>query len=78
MTNIVLREKSDCIVSQSKKSRFLIQKHNNKKYFLQITRHAYYAQVSKKLVLILKNKIKGNFLLTHYKNLSMKTYCGEM
>ena len=31
ITNKVLREKSNCIVCQSRKSRFLKQKHNNKK-----------------------------------------------
>ena len=31
MTNKVLREKSNCIVCQSNKSRFLKQKDNNKK-----------------------------------------------
>ena len=31
MTNNVLREKSNCIVCQSSKSRFLKQKHNDKK-----------------------------------------------
>ena len=31
MTNKVLREKSDCVVCQSNKSRFLKQKHNNNK-----------------------------------------------
>ena len=31
MTNKVLREKSNCVVSRSGKSRFLKQKHNNKK-----------------------------------------------
>ena len=31
MTNKVLREKSNCIISRSNKSRFLKQKHNNKK-----------------------------------------------
>ena len=31
MTNIVLREKSNCVVCRSNKSRFLKQKHNNKK-----------------------------------------------
>ena len=31
MTNKVLREKSNCVVCQSDKSRFLKQKHNNKK-----------------------------------------------
>ena len=31
MPNKVLREKSNCIVCQSNKSRFLKQKHNNKK-----------------------------------------------
>ena len=30
MTNKVLREKSNCVVCQSNKSRFLKQKHNNK------------------------------------------------
>ena len=33
ITNKVLREKSNCIVCQSHKSRFLKQKHNNKKQF---------------------------------------------
>ena len=32
MTNKKLREKSNCVVSQSNKSRFLKQKHNNKKW----------------------------------------------
>ena len=31
MMNKVLREKSNCIVCQSNKSRFLKQKHNNRK-----------------------------------------------
>ena len=31
MTNKVLREKSNCVVCGSNKSRFLKQKHNNKK-----------------------------------------------
>ena len=31
MTNNVLREKSNCVVCRSSKSRFLKQKHNNKK-----------------------------------------------
>ena len=31
MTNKVLREKSHCVVCRSSKSRFLKQKHNNKK-----------------------------------------------
>ena len=31
MTNKVLREKSNCVVCQSNKSRFLKQKHNNNK-----------------------------------------------
>ena len=31
MTNKVLSEKSDCVVCRSNKSRFLKQKHNNKK-----------------------------------------------
>ena len=31
MTNKVLREKSNCIVCQSKTSRFLKQRHNSKK-----------------------------------------------
>ena len=31
MTNKVLREKSNCLVCRSSKSRFLKQKHNNKK-----------------------------------------------
>ena len=31
MTNKVLSEKSNCVVSQSNKSRFLKQKHYNKK-----------------------------------------------
>ena len=33
MTNKVLREKSNCVACQSSKSRFLKQKHNNKKQF---------------------------------------------
>ena len=33
MTNKVLREKSNCVICRSSKSRFLKQKHNNKKYF---------------------------------------------
>ena len=31
MTNKVLREKSNCVICQSNKSRFLKQKHSNKK-----------------------------------------------
>ena len=31
MTNIVLREKSNCVVCRSNKTRFLKQKHKNKK-----------------------------------------------
>ena len=31
MTNKVLREKSNCVVCRNAKSRFLKQKHNNKK-----------------------------------------------
>ena len=31
MTNKVLREKSNCVICRSNKSRFLNQKHNNKK-----------------------------------------------
>ena len=31
MTNKMLREKSNCVVCRSNKSRFLKQKHNNKK-----------------------------------------------
>ena len=31
MTNKVLREKSNCLVCRSNKTRFLKQKHNNKK-----------------------------------------------
>ena len=31
MTNKVLREKSNCVVCRSSKSRFFKQKHNNKK-----------------------------------------------
>ena len=33
MTNKVLREKSNCVVSRSNKSRFLKQKHHNKNSF---------------------------------------------
>ena len=33
VTNKVLREKSNCVACRSNKSRFLKQKHNNKKYF---------------------------------------------
>ena len=32
-TNKVLKEKSNCVVCRSKKSRFLKQKHNNKQQF---------------------------------------------
>ena len=39
MTNKVLREKSNCVVCRSNKSRFLKQKHNNKNR--QIIKHAY-------------------------------------
>ena len=46
MTNKVLREKSNCVVCRSSKSRFLKQKHDNKinrqthkKKFSQITEH---------------------------------------
>ena len=35
MTNKVLREKSNCIVCQSNKSRFLKQKHNKNKKIIQ-------------------------------------------
>ena len=35
ITNKVLIEKSNCIVCQSSKSRFLKQKHNNKKKKIQ-------------------------------------------
>ena len=31
MTNKIIREKSNCVVCRSSKSRFLKQKHNNKK-----------------------------------------------
>ena len=41
MINKVFREKSNCIVCQSNKSRFLKQKHDNKKQFFQIAKHAY-------------------------------------
>ena len=37
MTNKVLREKSNCIVCRSKKSRVLKQKHSNKKSFKVFT-----------------------------------------
>ena len=41
MTNKVLREKSNCIVCRSSKSRFLKQKHNNNKKISQIKKDAY-------------------------------------
>ena len=41
MKNKIFREKSNCMVCRSNKSRFLKQKRNNKKYFFQITKHAY-------------------------------------
>ena len=40
MTNKVLREKSNCAVCWWNKSRFLKQKHKNKKQSLQVTKHA--------------------------------------
>ena len=33
MANKLPREKSNCVICRSNKSRFLKQKHNNKKYF---------------------------------------------
>ena len=41
MTNKVLREKSNCIVCRSSKSRFLKQKHNNNKKISRIKKDAY-------------------------------------
>ena len=41
MTNKVFREKSNCMICRSNKSRFLKQKRNNKKKFFQIIKHAY-------------------------------------
>ena len=41
MTNKVFREKSNCMVYRSNKSRFSKQKHNNKKQFFQTTKHVY-------------------------------------
>ena len=44
MWNKVLKEKSDCVVCRSSKSRFLKQKHNNKLFKTnktQVTKHAY-------------------------------------
>ena len=38
MTNEVFREKPNCMVCRSNKSRFLKQKRNNKKQFFQITK----------------------------------------
>ena len=66
MTNKVLREKSNCVVCRSNKSRFLKQKHNSEKLFLQVTSKFVVKTVKKhadntfpkKLVLISKNKIK--------------------
>ena len=66
MTNKVLREKSNCVVCRSNKLRFLKQKHNSKKLFLQVTSKFVVKTVKnhadntfpKKLVLISKNKIK--------------------
>ena len=39
MTNKVLREKSHCVICWSNKSRFLKQKHNNKKKFYALQTH---------------------------------------
>ena len=41
MTNTVLREKSNCVVSQSNKSIFLKQKQNNKKIILRFSNRLY-------------------------------------
>ena len=41
MMNKVFREKSNSMVCQSNKSRFLKQKRNNKKQSFQITKHAH-------------------------------------
>ena len=41
MTNTVLREKSNCVVSQSNKSIFLKQKQNNNKIILRFTNRRY-------------------------------------
>ena len=44
MTNKVLREKLNCVICRSSKSRFLKQKHNNKKQlnpFFKLQKHAY-------------------------------------
>ena len=38
MTNKVLREKSNCVVCRSSKSRFLKQKHNNRNFKPNINR----------------------------------------
>ena len=65
MANIVLREKSNCVVCWSSQSGFLKQKHDNKKYFSQITKHCKNCKkhtgntFPKKVNLISKNKIKG-------------------
>ena len=39
MTNKVLREKSNCVVCRSSKSRFLKEKHNNNKKFNNNVNH---------------------------------------
>ena len=39
MTNKVLREKSNCVVCHSYKSRFLKQRHSNKKQFNALLTH---------------------------------------
>ena len=44
MTNKVLREKLNCVICRSSKSRFLKQKHNNKKQlnpFFKLQKRAY-------------------------------------
>ena len=70
MKNKMYREKPNCVVCRSSKSRFLKQKYNNKKQFFQITKkYKFYkknmknmqvTRFQKKLILILKNKIKIN------------------
>ena len=70
MKNKMYREKPNCVVCRSSKSRFLKQKYNNKKQFFQITKtcksymknmkNMQVTRFQKKLILILKNIIKIN------------------
>ena len=70
MTNKILREKSNCIVCRSSKSRFLNQKHNNKKidftnyktckFIVKAVKNIQVTRFLKKLILIQREKTKVN------------------